>query len=192
MPQKILLFLLLQVSFGWNALTFTRRQALITGVGSSATLLAGATPAFAKKNDYKPILRDVDPILSFGKSLSQLKTKLKSSDPNDLQQCVVGLEIFAQDPSFYPTFARNYVLKIGVATGADDDERVKAIIRARDDILAVKSAIDNDGDRTVDASFDIAAAVSLVADAQLRVGDFLTSCGVKDDSIDHFLSSLKQ
>ena len=141
---------------------------------------------------YKPVLKDVAPLRSFGTSLTSLKTKLGSSDASALSQCIVGLEIFAKEPDFYPTFARNFVLKSGVNTGADEDSRVIAIKKARDLILATKDVIDADGDRTVDANYDSKKAVSMVTEAQKNVGLFLFGSNVSDPAVASFLDSLTQ
>jgi len=173
-----------------SAQSMDTRRAFV-GSLSTVALATSLFPGKALAKDPVPSFASVETIYGLGTSLSTLATKIETATPNMPSSAIVGLEVFAKDKDFYPTFARAYVVRYnGVSTGADSDGRVIAINNARSLILAAKAAIDFNEDRLIDEKVDKKKAAAFIRDAQKEVAKFLRDCQVKDDRIDSFVKSV--
>jgi hypothetical protein len=103
-------------------------QHVAASVGMAAAVSVGSPlPAFA--GDYVPKVDDVKQIYFLGASLDRLKDKLGS--PDTIEAALDGVRLFNKDPTFYPGYARNFILKT-VKTGADADPRLGYIKQVSD------------------------------------------------------------
>jgi len=103
------------------ATTVDRRGMMIqTAIGAAAVVTTmSPLPAFA--GDYVPKVDDIKQIYFLGASLDRLKDKL--GNPDTLEAALDAIRLFNKDPTFYPGYAKNFILKT-VKKGADADPRV--------------------------------------------------------------------
>lgn len=103
-----------------TALEASRRDVL-NGALTAAVGAAVFAPAPAFAGDYVPKVDDLKQIYFLGASLDRLVDKLGNPDTADA--ALEAVQLFNKDGSFYPGYAKNFILKI-VKKGADQDPRV--------------------------------------------------------------------
>ena len=158
----------------------------VCAVATSRPSLASAAfdpnAPLVNRPKYTPKFDDIKVILALGITLDNLAGSLE--DVDKWGTAGVSLAQFAKDPNFYPTYARNYVLKI-ISVNGDADSRVIAVSKAVDKIISISDLISGD-----DASKK-KEAIGRVREAQVLIGKFLEGSGVEDERVATYVKAHK-
>mmetsp|Transcript_11359 Transcript_11359/g.24064 ORF Transcript_11359/g.24064 Transcript_11359/m.24064 type:complete len:206 (-) Transcript_11359:385-1002(-) len=156
---------------------------------TSLTLSAGAllVPVEAAFAEYVPRVDDMKQIYFLGTSLDKLIVKLE--DPTQIESALAGVKLFNKDPTFYSSYAKNFVMK-SVKKGSDSDPRVGYIKQASTLIGSLESVLEG-GDALMNEKSTTAEAVARVKKAQTLISKFIEECGVQDDKLAAFVASHK-